>query len=118
MTDDKRILVVEDDALIAMDLEDELADRGFEPVCVSSCRGAVRWLETERPLFAILDMHLRSETSFDLAKLLQKQGVPFIFLSGSGPASLPDDLASCTVLTKPVQMDDIIKIIRAIEEKR
>lgn len=111
MNERKRILIVEDNALIAMDLEDELADRGFFPVCAGSVAEARAFLESEDPLFALLDVQLKSETSFDLALELQQRGIPFAFLSGNDASALPDDLKSATILSKPVHMDVIAATI-------
>ncbi|MDF1728606.1 MAG: response regulator [Sulfitobacter sp.] len=113
MTDNKRIMIVEDDALIAMDLEDELSDRGFDPVVASNIPAATRLLDSEALTFAVLDMHLKSETTFALANELRRRDLPFVFLSGNDISALPDDLKDAKVLTKPVLLDDLVVEINA-----
>lgn len=106
-----KILIVEDDPLIAMDLEDELSDRGFDPTCAATVQDARTLLASEAPSFAFLDMHLRTDTSFDLARELREQGVPFAFVSGNDASSLPEDLRASKILTKPISFNDLVKMI-------
>ncbi len=113
MTGPKLILIVEDNPLIAMDLEDELHDRGYRCSTAKTSAGAHSEIDKEAPGMAILDIHLVSETTFDLARELRRRGVPFAFLSGNDVSSLPDDLSKQLVLTKPVRMDDLVKVIDA-----
>lgn len=108
-----RILLVEDDALIAMDFEDELTDQGYDVVCASNVAKAQKILSEETPSLVILDMHLKSETTFTIAQDLLSKQVPFFFLSGNDVSALPPDLATSTLLTKPVQMDQVLAEISA-----
>ena len=112
MTDVAPILIVEDNAILAMDLQDELRDHGHGALCAGSVVEAMELNDETPARLAILDMHLGSETTFDLARQLGGQGVPFIFLSGNDTSSLPEDLRSCKVLTKPVRIDDVLEAIR------
>lgn len=115
MSGGTKVLIVEDDVLIAMDLEDELTDRGFAvTACVTTVAQARDAIEAAPPDVAILDMHLKSETTFDLAGALQSRGVPYIFVSGNEVSALPAHLQSCPILTKPVHMDDIAALIDRI----
>jgi DNA-binding response OmpR family regulator len=111
MSKQDRILIVEDDALIAMDLEDELTDRGFDPVSAATIAHAQQVLESEPLMFVVLDMHLRSETTFEFARELQERGVAFLFLSGNDRSSLPEDLQSSKILEKPVHYDTLVEMI-------
>lgn len=113
-TSRKRILLVEDEALIAMDLEDELTDRGFEVMYAPTVARAQKMIAEGRPSVAILDMHLKSETTFMLAVELREQGVPFVFLSGNDASILPEDIRSSIVFTKPVRLEDLFAEIGAI----
>lgn len=111
MSKQERILIVEDDALIAMDLEDELTDRGFDAVSASTIAHARQVLAQEAPGFVILDMHLRSETTFEFARELQERGIAFIFLSGNDRSSLPEDLRESNILEKPVHYDTLVEMM-------
>lgn len=100
--DGKRILVVEDEYLIAADLKRSLRDRGAEVV------GPVGDLAKGLALAryggldaAVLDINLEGDASFPIADVLAKDGVPFVFLTGYDAWSLPDAYAGTTTLAKP-----------------
>ena len=114
MTEQRRILIVEDNKLIAMDLEDELSERGFEPVCAATIEDARRLLEEQPPAFAVLDMHVKADTSFDLARELTGRAIPLAFVSGNDVSSLPEDLRSAEILTKPIDFDELCRTISVL----
>lgn len=114
MTEHRRILIVEDNKLIAMDLADELSDRGFDPVCATTIPDARKLLEQQAPAFAVLDMHLKADTSFDLARELKGRSIPFVFVSGNDVSSLPEDLRSANMLTKPIDFDELCRTISVL----
>jgi DNA-binding response OmpR family regulator len=77
-------MVVEDEAIIAMSLEDGLSDKGFEVVGpFSSCAAALAALETATPDLAILDAVLSDGPCLELARELRRRGVPFMIYSGA-----------------------------------
>jgi DNA-binding response OmpR family regulator len=117
MTEQRRILIVEDNKLIAMDLADELSDRGFDPVCATTIPDARKLFEQQAPSFAVLDMHLKADTSFDLARELKGRAIPFVFVSGNDASSLPEDLRSAKMLTKPIDFDELGKTISDMGKK-
>jgi CheY-like chemotaxis protein len=79
----KRIFVVEDEALVAMLLEDMLTDLGFEVVGPAlSLQRALELLEVEPMDAAILDVNLGSCRSYPIARAVAARGIPFIFASG------------------------------------
>jgi CheY-like chemotaxis protein len=98
------ILVVEDDPIIAFDLETIVADLAVGDVVVfTSGPEALAWLETGSPGAAILDWKLSTGTSLDAAALLVGRRIPIAFVTGYGQAlSLPPDLSRCPVFDKPV----------------
>jgi DNA-binding NtrC family response regulator len=79
-----RILVVEDEMLVGMDLAMMLEDWGYHPDGPhASVRDSLSAIRESRPDAAILDMNLgRGETSMPVAEALQEQGIPFVFLTG------------------------------------
>lgn len=103
MTELKDILVVEDDAFIALDLEDLLMSKGYNVLGpVPSVSEALNILEETTPDVALLDFNLGCETSTKIAKSLKTLGVPFIFLSGQvSRVILGDNEEEQTVLSKP-----------------
>lgn len=77
------ILIVEDELLIAMDLEQMLADMGFIGIVSKpTCAEVETWLATNTPTFAILDIHLQEGSCEAVAEDLAKRGVPFIVSTG------------------------------------
>jgi CheY-like chemotaxis protein len=99
-----RILLVEDETLVAMMMEDLLEEVGCEVAASFGALGpALAWLEGQdaAPDGALLDVNLGGEMVFPLALALRTRGVPFVFATGYG--ALPDDrFADAVVLHKPV----------------
>ena len=81
-------LVLEDEPLIAMDLEATLENAGFTVVTQMTCAEAQAWLAAHRPVVAVVDVQLRDGSSIDIAGKLDKIGVPFIVHSGEHPSQL------------------------------
>ncbi len=84
-----RILVVEDELLIAMETEQILVDLGCSVVGPApSVAQALALLDGEEPDFAILDVNLGPERSVPVAEALRKRGVPFALATGYDRAQL------------------------------
>jgi DNA-binding response OmpR family regulator len=80
-----RVLLVEDEALVAMMIEDMLADLGHEVVGPAMHLDVGLELAASADLdFAVLDMNLRGESSTPIADILQRRQVPFVFATGYG----------------------------------
>ena len=107
-----RLLVVEDEALVAMALEDMLGDLGCVVVDVAGtlARG-VALAEKLAIDGAILDINLGGEKVFPVAERLAERGVPFVFCTGYGLAGVPADFAQAPTLSKPYdqrQLHDLL----------
>lgn len=99
-----RVLVVEDEFLIAMERDAILKEGGFEVLGpVSTVQAALRQIRAERPDAAVLDVSLRGEKITPVAAVLLAMNVPFVLASAYIPADLADDptLASVRNLGKP-----------------
>lgn len=98
-----RVLLVEDNLLIAMDAEDQLRRLGATAVDVASnAQAALRMLEQAAPRVALLDVNLGRETSFPVADALLARGIPFVFATGYGEAdAFPERFRSAQVINKP-----------------
>lgn len=109
----RRILVVEDEFLIAEELRDALEELGAEvigPVAtVDAALAVVRSLQALDA--ATLDMTLGREKSCRVAEALLERGVPFVLVSGYGERGLPEALRSVPRCEKPF---DISKIVEAL----
>lgn len=98
----RRILIVEDEALVAMLVEDALLDAGCRIIGpAATVAEALALLEAELPEAAVLDLNLSGETSAPVADALVQQGVPFLVASGYGAAGLPEGHRGVPVLAKP-----------------
>src|SRR5262249_53702998 len=102
------VLIVEDDAIIALDFEDTV--RGFGVKSVRTAGSVARALELiadRAPDFALLDIGLVSGNSFAVAERLHALQIRFVFISGySGTGmALPPALTGTTMLPKPCTSD-------------
>jgi DNA-binding response OmpR family regulator len=78
------VAVLEDEALIALDIEETLRDAGFNVAAVmSSSAEAFKWLEANSPDVAVLDIDLRDGDCVAIAELLCDRNIPFVVHSGS-----------------------------------
>lgn len=97
-----RVLLVEDEPLIALDGEDMLRAAGVdEVVCARTLGDAVQALDGMPFDAAFLDLRLGAESSVPLAQRLAALGVPFAFMTGFRDDSLPEDLKDRPVVQKP-----------------
>jgi len=107
-----KILLVEDEWLLAADATDRLEDAGYRVVGpFGAVSDALRELERELPDAAILDIQLVSETSFPIARRLIDRGVPFFFLSGHSKADYAAELGDATVLPKPPNWGQVLRLL-------
>ena len=108
----RRILVVEDEALVAMLVEDALEDAGFGVIGpVRSVAQALEVLEAERPDAAVLDLNLAGENSVSVADALVALGIPFVVAKGYGAAGLPAGHRGVPVLPKPYDPADLTAVL-------
>ncbi|MEO8115795.1 MAG: response regulator [Phenylobacterium sp.] len=109
-----RVLLVEDEGLVAIMMEDLLADLGCDVVgSCDSIRSALEWLEMapEAPDGAVLDVNLGGELVYPVAEALAARHIPFAFATGYG--ALPDArFDGVPVLAKPVNADKLQTVIR------
>jgi CheY-like chemotaxis protein len=109
-----RALIVEDEGAVALLIEDLLEELGCElAASVAGLEQAFQILDSDRFDFAVLDVNLGGQNSFDLARALIRRGTPFIFSTGYGNSSLPVDLSDQPVLTKPFAPE---QLRRALEQ--
>lgn len=97
-----RILVVEDEMLVALMLEDILDSLGHQVVGPAMrLPQALELAATCEVDLAILDINLDGSKSFPVADVLSKRGVPFLFATGYGVAGLEAPYKDRFVLSKP-----------------
>ena len=106
------LLLVEDQMLIAADVESMLGEHGFRNVTTApSVSEALRQLERFTPDVAILDVNLGSGTSLPIAQELLRREIPFVFATGySDRATIPGNM-DVPVLRKPYESSTLIRAI-------
>lgn len=105
----KRVLLAEDEPIIAMSVEDLLADLGCTVVGPAfSAEAAIRYASDEHLDAALLDINMGDSTSFPIASLLHARSVPFCFASGYGPSGAPAEFDDVPVLTKPYTREALV----------
>jgi CheY-like chemotaxis protein len=97
------VLVVEDDAIIAMDIEDTILSFGVKKVRIAAnVSRALQHIAERAPDFVLLDIGLVQEKSFAVAERLEALGIPFAFVTGYGAdAVLPAAFVQKPRLSKP-----------------
>ncbi|ALK07919.1 response regulator [Blastochloris viridis] len=109
-----RILIVEDDGMIACDLHSIVDGAGHAVIGpVASVREAQALLA--RCEAALLDVDVRDGKTFDLALALANRGQPFVFVTGSLPQDVPTALRAVPFLPKPFREADICRWLSRIE---
>ena len=109
-----RVLVVEDEAMVAMMLEDMLLDLGCEIVGPAANLAAGLALAGSAELDgAVLDVNLAGEKVFPIADLLASRGVPFVYATGYGRAGLRGDDDPRPVVQKPYSVQDLARTLEA-----
>lgn len=96
-----RILILEDDPLIALDLQLIIEGCGHEVVHLCESLAELRCHIDDAPDFAFLDVDLPDGKSYELATRLHERRVPFAFVSGSRPGELPENLRHVSFIPKP-----------------
>jgi CheY-like chemotaxis protein len=111
-----KMLVVEDEAMVAMLVEDILIDLGCEVVGIAATvEQGLLLLATGRGRIdaAILDVNLGGEKVFPIADVLAQLGVPFIFASGYGRGGIEPRFADRLVLAKPFGQAAVAELLTA-----
>jgi CheY-like chemotaxis protein len=107
------ILVVEDEALIAMDLQSILEDAGFHVLGpIGTISKAFAFLERSTPDLALLDVNLGGVDVFALADALASRGIKFIFLTGHSARRLPEGHRHRTLVSKPFLPGTVLDAIQ------
>jgi CheY-like chemotaxis protein len=99
----RRVLVVEDESLVAMLLETILEDMGCTPVGpAGTIDDGLALVADPAPLdAALLDVNVAGRQVFPVAEALRDRGVPFVFSTGYGESGLPDEWRGHATVQKP-----------------
>jgi len=114
MSEKLRILIIEDESIVAMMVEDLIVDMGHEVVGTAGRLDQAQKLASETPCdFVILDVNLNGQYTYPVAEALKARGVPFVFATGYGAAGLKEEWRSNPVLQKPFQPEELEAAINA-----
>lgn len=104
----RRVLVVEDAPMIALDLEEMLQGLGWAVVGPTGNMGRALQLAAEERLdAAVIDVNIRGGKIYPVARALAARNVPFLLASGYADRTLPPDLADRPRLDKPYNATDL-----------
>jgi len=109
----KDVLIVEDDPIIALDFEDTILGFGVKAVrCASNVAHALIMIDERKPDFALLDIGLVKEKSFEVAERLETLKIPFAFVTGYGGDRVDSAFADWPRLPKPCSSDALLTVLR------
>lgn len=112
---DARVLLVEDEPLIALDGEATLLSLGVGRIAIAhNVEQAQRIIDEGAVDAAILDLRLGADSSVVLAERLETMGVPFGFLTGYVGDSLPDRFKCRPYVAKPFSTGELTRLLNAL----
>ena len=113
----REILVIEDEPMIALEVETAVREAGFEAVTiVHSVASALRAIDDRVVHAAILDANLRGESAAPVAARLRARRIPFIVVTGQSANEVGDWLEDARVVAKPFSMRKLVETIMAVAE--
>ena len=114
-----RILVVEDEALIAMDLQALLEEAGYRVLGpANSCEAALAIIDKDEPDVALLDVNLGRTDAFGVAAVLAERKTQVIFLTGHTAHKLPQAHRHLPLVSKPYLPQVLLQAVQRALEKR
>jgi len=108
-----RVLIVEDEIVVALFLEDVLDEFGYQVAGVVTQLDDAMARDQDYDI-ALLDVHINGRNVFDFADVLARRGIPFVFATGYGERGIPERHRSSPVLQKPFQPDELKRILEDI----
>lgn len=108
-----RVLIVEDEIVVALFMEDILVEFGYQVAGVVSRLDEAMAREPDFDL-AVLDVHLNGKNVFDFADKLANTGTPFVFATGYGERGIPDRHRGRPVLQKPFSPEALKRVLAEV----
>ena len=116
-----RVLIVEDEPIVSLDIEHTLRSAGHQVVgTAASVRRAIDLLGSSQCNLVVLDTNLGGESAAPVAEQLRECGITYICLTGYSAHRLPCAMRGAPVLAKPFEPDRLLAVIDAAlrREKR
>jgi CheY-like chemotaxis protein len=109
-----RVLIIEDESMVAMLMEDMLHELGCTVVGMVARFDDALKQATDGPAFdvALLDVNLNGKQTFPIAEALAARGIRFIFATGYGEGILPHSLQGGPMLQKPFEQETLERALR------
>jgi PAS domain S-box-containing protein len=115
----KRMILIEDEPLVLMELETSLADAGYDIAGTAGTLDDAKELIAETDCDgALVDANLHGKAVDELAASLSKKAIPFAFVTGYGRDSLPEAFRDGIILKKPFGHSDLVSTVDALLEER
>jgi CheY-like chemotaxis protein len=112
------VLIVEDDPIIALDFEDTVLGFGVRTVrCAGSVAHALMMIDERAPDFALLDVALSREKSFEVAERLDVMKIPFAFVTGYGGDRVAAAFADRPRLPKPCSSEALLSVLQRFAKR-
>jgi CheY-like chemotaxis protein len=112
-----RVLVIEDESLVAMLIEDILNDLGHEVAAIASrMPDALDIARSGQVDLAIIDVNLDGQPGYPVADILAERGVPFLFATGYGVKGIDPKYSDTPVLTKPFAAAELESMLSQISK--
>jgi len=105
----RRVLIVEDEAMIAGLIESILSAAGWSVIGpVATLERALETIDRERLDAAVLDVRINGHDAYAVADVLMGRGIPFVFVSGFTRKQMPPAYRDCAHVAKPFTPDAIL----------
>ena len=112
---DIKVMIVEDELLVAMLLEEALVEHGCEIVGpFSTVETALQAARDVVAHVAVLDVNLRGKRVYPVAELLEARGIPFLLMSGYGRDGVPAEHANWVACSKPFLPGDLVRTLAGL----
>ena len=112
------VLVVEDELLIALDIETILEEAGYSVLGpVKSASAALEKIASTGADLALLDVNLETGNTFPVADVLSERGIPFIFMTGHTQTAFPQQHRARPILNKPCRPGHLIEALAELQGK-
>jgi DNA-binding response OmpR family regulator len=110
-----RVLVVEDDSLLAFEMQDILSDAGYEVVGpAETVAKALALIDSQDPHAAFVDCNLNGELATAVAVTLAAKNIPFVAVTGSDRESLPAAFSNGLFASKPFKAARLLEIAQSL----
>ncbi len=108
---ERRVLVVEDDPVVAMVVEDTLRGMGLDVLIDLSLVDALREIDASEFDAALIDVGLRGESARPVMLALLEKGIPFAVMSGGDLSALAAEFPQICMVSKPLDMKSLERIV-------